>query len=194
MIPRESLNWPLPATTVNPSGKRGVTSISMKCWNSASVTVDPSRFERPSKSSVRLKCFPVDDAPQRSRMLRLSGVAQRRSDSRARTHTRTTARTARSREGCGSMFLLIHDGQSVRHTPQSEDLIHAVDGGQCAPSWSRREGNIAEVERDAPTLSIDPSAVVPAKVSPAWGKRARVWFLAWPATKPSARADAAGAR
>src|SRR5262245_48936724 len=155
MIPRESLNWPLPATTVNPSGKRGVTSISMKCWNSASVTVDPSRFERPSKSSVRLKCFPVDDAPQRSRMLRLSGVAQRRSDSRARTHTRTTARTARSREGCGSMFLLIHDGQSVRHTPQSEDLIHAVDGGQCAPSWSRREGNIAEVEPDAPTLSID---------------------------------------
>ncbi len=69
MSPRESLNWPLPGTTVNPSGKRGVTSVSMKCWNSASVTVDPLRFDRPSKSSVLLKGFPIDDAAQGCRML-----------------------------------------------------------------------------------------------------------------------------
>src|SRR6185295_18934706 len=70
-IPLEPRNWPLPESRVRPSGKRGVTTVSRKCWNSSPVMSGPSERDRPKYSSVRDQISPCSFSSQKTRSARV---------------------------------------------------------------------------------------------------------------------------
>ena len=66
-------HWPSPVSTINPSGKRGVTSASRNARHSASLTSLPSFLPMPNSSSRRASGV----APGRHATMRPSGAVNR---------------------------------------------------------------------------------------------------------------------
>src|SRR5262249_619662 len=61
--PSDSRNWPVPVSSVRPSGKQGVTAMLRNSLNSATLTCGRRGRSLPKKSSVRTNASPAKRLP-----------------------------------------------------------------------------------------------------------------------------------